>query len=210
MTQSLAADIVATVQRGFARAREARRALGSLDELMRRLEEAKRMVVRPRPPPPAEPRGSTSEAGPPHIPSTMCPSARPEWKRSAAIGVVMGTATEPRVEFFREPLPVTPELLKTAKPFFPEEVLRFAAPCHERRCVHFEAGSRRGTCHLVERVVDLLEPVSSALPACNIRPSCRWWLQERSAACSRCTQLVTKDLNPSIKRMRVNLPILHD
>jgi hypothetical protein len=39
--------------------------------------------------------------------------------------------------------------------------------------------------------------VESPLPACRIRPTCRWFLQEGKAACQRCPQIVTFSANPT-------------
>jgi hypothetical protein len=39
--------------------------------------------------------------------------------------------------------------------------------------------------------------VVDALPACAIRPACRWWQQEGKAACQRCPQVVTQAYAPS-------------
>ena len=43
------------------------------------------------------------------------------------------------------------------------------------------------------RIVQQLPTVVETLPACQIRSSCRWWLQEGKAACYRCPQMVTND-----------------
>jgi hypothetical protein len=36
-----------------------------------------------------------------------------------------------------------------------------------------------------------------SLPACRIRPDCRWFVQEGRAACLRCPQIVTYSVNPT-------------
>ncbi len=122
-----------------------------------------------------------------------CPSAQPEWDGSVIIGVVGGTAAEPRVAHVSPSLPVTHELLDLASPVSPAEVFRFAAPCLGGGCLHFA----NATCHLAAKIVELLPQVSDKLPACAVRPQCRWWLQEGKAACFRCSQVVTKNYNPS-------------
>lgn len=123
----------------------------------------------------------------------LCPSAQPDWPGSILIGVVGGTAGDPRVSNLVTSLPVTSEVLDLAGPVAPTEVFRFAAPCLCKGCAHFQEED----CTLVERVVGLLPPVTSALPHCDIRPDCRWWQQEGAAACRRCPQMVTKNYNPS-------------
>lgn len=135
-------------------------------------------------------------------PKPLCPSAQPEWQGSLVIGVVGGTAEKPYVSHLDNSQPVTVELLKLADPVSPTEVFRFAAPCLCKGCAHFESDR----CHLVERVVKLLPIVTTDLPACEIRPSCRWWQQEGIAACLRCPQVVTNNYNPSPLMIQAALP----
>ena len=46
-------------------------------------------------------------------------------------------------------------------------------------------------------IVDLLPAVTEALPACRIRPECRWYRQEGRPACMRCPQVVTQTYQPT-------------
>ena len=123
----------------------------------------------------------------------LCPSAQPDWEGSVAIGVMEGTADEPRMEHFSGALPVNQELLDLANPVTPAEVFRFAAPCAERRCVHF----RNRRCNLVIQIVKVLPTVTESVPRCAIRAECRWWRQEGKSACIRCAQVVTDNYGPS-------------
>lgn len=123
----------------------------------------------------------------------LCPSAQPSFVDSLAIGVVGGTAEEPRVHPLKKPLPVTLELLELAEPVRPTEVFRFAAPCLSTGCAHFAESS----CRLATRVVALLPEVQEKLPTCGIRRRCQWFAQEGAAACRRCPQVVTDDANRS-------------
>jgi len=107
-------------------------------------------------------------------------------------GVVGGTASEPRLAHLVRPLPVTDELLALTAPAPPASVFRAAAPCASA-CTHFAAGQ----CRLVSRVVAELPAVVDGLPACAIRPTCRWWQQEGREACMRCPLIVTELANPS-------------
>lgn len=116
-----------------------------------------------------------------------CPSAQPDWKGSFAFGLVEGTPSEPRVRYLERRLPVTQELLALTRPVAATEVLRFAAPCANGGCQHFRAGS----CRLAAKVVERLEPVTDALPTCEVRAVCRWFAQEGAAACLRCPAIVT-------------------
>jgi hypothetical protein len=125
----------------------------------------------------------------------LCPSAEPGLPGCVAFGVVGGSVEEPRVRHLEAPLPVTEDLLALAAPALPTEVFRFAGPCACDACPNFQ-GSR---CGLVTRIVRLLPAVTEGLPACAIRPQCRWWHEEGKAACLRCPQLVTDNPDPSIQ-----------
>ncbi len=123
----------------------------------------------------------------------LCPSAQPEMKACRVLGVVGGTAEHPEVAYLSQPLPVTEGLLRLAAPVKPTEVFRFAAYCEEKACRHFD-GTR---CRLATRIVQILPAVTDGLPACIIRPTCRWYQQERKAACLRCPQVVTQTYEAS-------------
>lgn len=123
----------------------------------------------------------------------LCPSAQPEMAGSRILGVVGGTPETPGLAYLNESVPVTDDLLARTAPLKPTEVFRFAAHCEEKACRHFD-GSR---CQLATRIVQILPAVTEALPACLIRPTCRWYQQEGRAACQRCPQVVTLTFEPS-------------
>ena len=123
----------------------------------------------------------------------QCPSAQPGMPGSMVFGVVGGTAEAPRVAWLERPVPVTEELLALAGPVPPAQVMRFAAPCQEKACCHFDGTN----CQLATRLVQVLPAVDDSLRACRIRPTCRWFVQEGKAACYRCPQIVTYSLNPT-------------
>lgn len=125
--------------------------------------------------------------------TTLCPSARPEWKDSVVFGLISGTVTEPRVAYLKQPLPVTDELMAKASPVTPTEIFRTAAPCATKGCQHFDGTD----CRLIQRIVEHLPVVVEELPLCSIRRDCRWWQQEGKAACMRCPQAITDNYNPS-------------
>ena len=129
----------------------------------------------------------------PHNVPPLCPSAQPEMAGSTVFGVVGGTVEEPRVGYLDDPRPVTPELLTLCWPVKPTEVFRFAAPCAGTACQHFDGTD----CRLVAKIVDRTPTVVEILPACRLRPRCRWWLQEGAAACMRCPIIVTENYQPS-------------
>lgn len=130
------------------------------------------------------PAGARDEA-PPH-----CPSAQPGLDGAFAFGVVGGTPGERRVGYLAERVPVTDELLALAGPVKPTEVFRFAAPCAGSACGHFDGTD----CRLATKLVQLTPVVTLALPACALRPDCRWWRQEGKAACMVCPSIRTETL----------------
>jgi hypothetical protein len=132
----------------------------------------------------------TDRQPPDHL---LCPSAQPNQAEAVTIGIVGGEPSAPRVSYLRPSLPVVPELLALAAPVEPTEVFRFAAPCAESACQHFEAND----CTLAQKIASLVEGRDHGVPACAIRPRCRWWNQEGTAACRQCPMIVTRSFVPS-------------
>lgn len=108
-------------------------------------------------------------------------------------GVVGGSGDPALVGYLKEPLAPTPDVLARAEPLEATVVFRFAAPCAESACAHFDGAD----CRLATKVVDLLPPVVAVLPPCPVRQACRWWRQEGRAACLRCPMLATSASDPS-------------
>jgi len=108
---------------------------------------------------------------------------------AVVIGVVGGTVRQPDVTYLARPLAPTAEVLGLAAPVEPDEVFRFAAPCAEHGCQHFQETK----CQLATRISSQLGAAVELLPHCSIRRSCRWWQQEGRAACGRCPMIVTRD-----------------
>jgi len=119
----------------------------------------------------------------------LCPSAQPWMEGSVAFGVVNGD----RVAWIEKPVPVTEELLALTGPVPPTQVLRIAAPCQEKLCCHFDGTD----CRLATKLVQLIPAVADALPPCQIRKDCRWFVQEGRPACLRCPQIVTYSVDPT-------------
>jgi hypothetical protein len=123
----------------------------------------------------------------------LCPSAQPQLEGSVVFGVLVDkTESEPRVGYLTELLPVTDAVLALAGPLAPGEIFRFGAPCAGRACRHFDGSD----CRLATRIVELLRPIVDTLPACQLRPECRWWQQEGKAACLRCPEVITERFDP--------------
>ena len=104
-----------------------------------------------------------------------------------AIGVISGSAEEPRIAYLKATARVPDSVFAGLGALQPTQVFRFAARCEEHRCGHFD-GKR---CTLGERIVKMLDPVVDALPSCQIRSTCRWHAEQGDAACRRCPQVVT-------------------
>ncbi len=134
---------------------------------------------------------SSSRESTPSVPDLatmpLCPSGRPEASEAVVFGVVGGTVTAPQVGYLTEPMSVNEDILALSGSVEPTEIFRMASTCANHGCKHFD-GSH---CRLAMRIVEQLSPVVEALPACQIRPHCRWWQQEGKAACQRCPQVVT-------------------
>jgi hypothetical protein len=117
----------------------------------------------------------------------MCPSAQPGMADARVLGVISREGETPRLDYLDEPVAATPEVLEAAAPVAVSQVFRLAARCEETKCTHFD-GAR---CQLAVRIAKLLPEAVDTLPACVIRPECRWFRQEGRAACLRCPQIMT-------------------
>ena len=135
-------------------------------------------------------------------PPPLCPSAQPHMEGSTVLGVVGGTPDGPRLAYLAEPRPARDVVPALALTVLPTSVMRFGAPCAGHGCQHFDGVD----CRLATRIVQMLPPVVDGLPACHLRPECRWWQQEGKAACLRCPQVVTDASNPSESYLRVADP----
>jgi len=116
-----------------------------------------------------------------------CPSAQPGMGDVQILGVISRDAEEPRLAYLDEAIPATPGTLELAAPLDASQVFRLSARCEEKKCTHFDGID----CQLAVRIAKMLPEVVEHLPACNIRPDCRWFRQEGRAACLRCPQIVT-------------------
>lgn len=156
-------------------------------------------------PSPAAPVGVEAEADGP-----LCPSA-PCAEGSALLGVVQ---RDGRVSLLPQVIPLDAAFVaKAHEGRRPTSRFRFTAPCQAGGCAQW----RDGGCSVGARAAALAAPGEAAaasppfaagsraiaprdpgstsgpaaLPACGIRPRCRWWLQEGPAACGACPEVVT-------------------
>lgn len=131
----------------------------------------------------------------PEAGALRCPSAQPGMAEPQLLGVVSGGPDEPRLAYLNAHVPATPDVLQMAEPVAPTEVFRLAARCEEKHCTHFDGAQ----CRLAARIVSMLPAVTETLPPCVIRPSCRWHRQEGRAACLRCPQIVTLNVDADVR-----------
>ncbi len=131
----------------------------------------------------------------------LCPSAPGRSGESVLIGVVTGTPDAARVLPLEAAMEVTPEVLALSGPVSPSEVFRFASTCRAEACTHFATGR----CQLAERAVTALPEVTQQLFYCPIRARCRWYAQQGAAICRRCPQIITEQISPSPRMLRVVL-----
>jgi hypothetical protein len=124
---------------------------------------------------------------------SLCPSTQPDKDNPVIFGVVEGTVESPKIAYLTATQAVTEEVLALSTPAKPTEIFRMASTCQESGCKHFDGND----CRLVKGIVDRLPSVVDTLPACQIRPDCRWWQQEGKSACFRCPQIVTDNYQSS-------------
>jgi hypothetical protein len=117
-------------------------------------------------------------------------------------GVLVGDAAEPRVAYLSADTAAELRQLPDMGEIGAGEALRIAARCQESHCAHFN-GAR---CTLAQRIVESLPEVVSTLPACTIRPTCRWYQEAGRSACLRCPQIVTIDFRANHARAQVASP----
>ena len=122
-----------------------------------------------------------------------CPSSPATAEGARIFGMMTGTPEALRVGYLSETVPLSEKVLALAGPAKPTEVFRIAAPCAGGSCKHFKDNN----CSLAKRIVEGVPAVVNALPACQIRSTCRWFRQEGKEACFRCPQVVTDKPNAS-------------
>ncbi len=118
------------------------------------------------------------------------------------LGVVERGTNGPAVSYVNAHVPVTEKVLASTGEVPPTLVFRFAAPCVEKQCTHFD-GTK---CQLAVRIAAGLAAKVDKLPPCAIRKTCRWYVQEGAAACGRCPQVVTQVTDEADPLFRVAKP----
>ena len=119
-----------------------------------------------------------------------CPSSLGQ-VGSNLLGVVNANGT---VGFFNDPVEVTQEFLNEAGDFENlERSFRFSNKCVQNGCKQWTGKE----CGVIKAVLALDSiPAKNDLPACSIRPTCRWFYQEGTVACNGCRYVVTNVSEP--------------
>jgi hypothetical protein len=116
----------------------------------------------------------------------LCPSARCE-VGAVLLGIVLPNG---HVAFASRELRVDRDFVEAAcEGRSPEKRFRFSSPCARAACKQW-TGSRCSVIDEVRAAVDH-RTAPAALPACSIRPRCRWFLQSGPEACAVCPLIVT-------------------
>ena len=116
----------------------------------------------------------------------LCPSARCE-PNAILLGVVLPSG---RVAFASSELRVDDSFVEAAREGrSPEKRFRFSRPCVQGACKQW-TGSRCGVIDEVQAAMGQRTP-DTELPACVIRPRCRWFRQTGAEACAVCPEVIT-------------------
>jgi len=118
---------------------------------------------------------------------TLCPSA-PAKSGALLLGLVNEAG---EVSMLHQKMPVDDEFLDIAREGRPlNERFRFASPCATKGCANW-SGHHCMVLDIARQFTDLQPVASETLPACAIRPECRWFAQDGAAACGICPKIRT-------------------
>jgi hypothetical protein len=133
--------------------------------------------------------GDTNQCSPAVGRVLFCPSAQPELAGSMIIGVVESRARTERVSHLAHPVKISGHWPASPEGYAATAAFRFAAPCQKGECTNW-SGSK---CRVAQELVRILPASTPELPQCSLRRVCRWFEQEGTGACMRCSQVVTDD-----------------
>jgi hypothetical protein len=106
--------------------------------------------------------------------------------------------SDQKVAILDPPIPVNDEFVETVTAAGnAEERFRFADKCIQCGCKQW-TGSSCGVMDALAMENHLLEIIDENLPACAIRPDCRWYSQEGAKACMICPYVVTQSEKSAI------------
>jgi len=114
----------------------------------------------------------------------LCPSARCE-PGALLLGLI---GPDGSVGYVRPALEIDEDFIgRVREGRDPEKRFRFAQPCATSGCEHWS----EGRCGVADAATTSDVPSASQLPACDIRPRCRWYAQAGPSACRSCPTVVT-------------------
>lgn len=114
----------------------------------------------------------------------LCPSARCE-PGALLLGLLSGDGS---IAYVRPALEVDEDFVARARAGRePEKRFRFAQPCATSGCRHWS----EGRCGVADAAASEEAEGDGRLPACAIRPRCRWFAQSGADACRSCPTVVT-------------------
>ena len=133
----------------------------------------------------------------------MCPSSKAA-KNARLLGV---RQEDGKVAILPQPLQLDDTFIEIASQTAPaEQKFRFTNKCIEAGCAQW-TGSRCGVSDQIVSVIDQLV-TQHELPACGIRPSCRWFRQNGADACRVCPYVVTETTEEDWERSNDHLASL--
>jgi len=123
----------------------------------------------------------------------MCPSSRCE-PGAVLLGVVVASG---ELAYASERLVIDDEFVQIARAGrSPEKRFRFSSRCVQAACRQW-TGAR---CGVIDAVVETVGPRDATdLPACSIRPECRWFRQSGATACAVCPEVLTDNREADIQ-----------
>lgn len=118
-----------------------------------------------------------------------CPSGSAYAPESVVLAVRDGLDGPPA--YLPAPRPAAEALAGLEPGVEPRRLLRLASHCVPH-CLNREAD----TCTLATRLTSP-PPQVAEVPACHLRPSCKWWTQSGPPACHACPQVATRHPAPA-------------
>lgn len=115
----------------------------------------------------------------------ICPSTSIK-EASLLIGLVTAKGS---IDYFGTPIEIDDAFKDEAnKGKIPESRFRLAGLCVEKKCSNWSEEDK--TCHVAKRIIANSKVENRTLPNCGIRSACRWFKQDKSAACKNCSFVI--------------------
>ena len=113
-----------------------------------------------------------------------CPSSMPSSKNKL-LGILDEKTN--RIEILPEPIEIDADIQKELDRFGENtlKTVRLTNTCATKACGQWDGGK----CSLIGNILERIEEKKREknLPECGLRPSCRWYAQEKEEACKVCT-----------------------